>query len=150
MKGINMVPFVTYMPFILGALPFIVLIVIIVVIFRYHLGKKQLEHQQIMAAIEKGAPLPELRPIIQQKKEVDWIRSLTVGIAFLLMGIGMVIISLISFCYSIPDEDASFGLIIAAVVFLAIGAAGVCRGILRQKYDKALSDKSALNANNGQ
>jgi hypothetical protein len=139
------------MPFILGALPFLVSIVIIVIIFRYLLCKKQLEHQQIMAAIEKGTPLPELRPIIQQKKEVDWIRSLTVGIAFLLTGIGMAIVSLISFNYSPTDEDTSFGLLIVAVVLLAIGAAGVLSGILKRKTDKALSaDNSALDANHGQ
>jgi uncharacterized membrane protein len=138
------------MPFILGALPFVVLIVITVMLFRYLLSKKQLEHQQIIAAIEKGTPLPELKPIIQQKKEVDWIRSLTVGIAFLLMGVGMVIISLISFNYYSAD-NASFGLFIASVVLFAIGTAGIIRGILQRKYDKALSsDKSALNANNGQ
>jgi hypothetical protein len=135
-------------PFIVGSMPFIVVITLIVMLTWYHLNKKRLEHQQILAAIEKGTPLSELRPV--EKKGPDWIKSLTVGIAFMFMGGGMVIISLVSFKYYSAD-DASFGLFIASAVLLAIGIGGVVRGILLRKYDKALSsDKSALNANNGQ
>ena len=136
-------------PFILGSLPFIIIILLIVMLAWYFLAKKRFEHQQILAAIEKGTPLSELRPVKQ--KGPDWIKSLTVGIAFLLMGIGMAIVSLISFNYSIPDEDTSFGLLITAVVLLAIGAAGVLSGILKRKAEKAISsEKLALDANNGQ
>jgi hypothetical protein len=135
-------------PFIIGSLPFVVVICLIVMLTWYFLSKKRFEHQQILAAIEKGTPLSELRPV--EKKGVNWIKSLTVGIAFLLMGMGMVIVSLISFNYYSAD-DASFGLFIASAVFLAIGTAGIIRGILQRKYDKALSsDKSALDANQGQ
>lgn len=133
-----------------GFMPFIVPIAICAIVFWFLINKKRLEHQQIMAAIEKGTPLSELRPVELKKKEINWIKSLTTGIALLLIGIGMAIVSLISFCYSIPDEDASFGLIIAAVVLIAIGIAGIVRGILQRKTDKAFSsDKSALNANQG-
>ena len=143
------VPFVAYMPFLIGALPFIVGIIIIVVLFRYLLGKKQLEHQQIMAAIEKGTPLSELRPVKQEKKEVDWIKSLTGGITCLLIGSGLIIIML--FTNRCIFGDSRVGLFIA-VVLLAVGIARIIRGILRRKYDKAalLSDKSALDAKNGQ
>ena len=136
-------------PFIIGSLPFVVLISLIVMLTWYHLNKRRFEHQQILAAIEKGTPLSELRPI--EKKGADWIRSLTIGIAFLFIGIGMVIIASISVLSAYPDKDAGFGLFIASVVSLAFGTAITIRGLLLRKYDKALSsDKSALNANNGQ
>jgi hypothetical protein len=138
-------------PFVLGSLPFVVLISLIVMLTWYHLSKRRFEHQQILAAIEKGTPLSELMPVKQQKKEVNWIKNLTVGIAFLIMGIGMVIIASISKVSAYPDKDAGFGLFIASVIFLELGTASTIRGILLRKYDKALSsDKSALNANNGQ
>jgi predicted lysophospholipase L1 biosynthesis ABC-type transport system permease subunit len=148
----SLVPSVAYMPFIIGALPFIVVIVIFVVLFRYLLGKKQLEHQQIMAAIEKGTPLSELRPVSelrlakQQKKEVDWIKSLTTGIALLLIGLGLIII--VVFTNKCIFGDNRVGLFIA-VIFLAVGISKVLRGILKRKYDKAFADKSALDANQG-
>jgi cell division protein FtsW (lipid II flippase) len=138
------VPFVAYMPFIM---------VIFICAFgiTYAIVKKHFEHKQIMAAIEKGTPLSELRPVQQVKKVSDWMRRLTGGIALLLMGIGMAIIASASVVFDYPDRDAGFGLFIASVVFLAFGTASTIRGILLRKYDKALSsDKSALNANNGQ
>jgi hypothetical protein len=136
-------------PFIVGSMPFIMAIVLIVMLTRYHLNKKRFEHQQILAAIEKGTPLSELRPVKQTGP--NWIRSLTGGIALLLISIGMAIIASASVIFDFPDRDAGFGLFIASVVFLALGIASTIRGILLRKYDKALSsDKSALNANNGQ
>jgi hypothetical protein len=154
MKGINMVPQILASGAWVGLAPFIMMIAFFALLFWYLLNKRRLEHQQIMAAIEKGIPLSELRPIVKKGadwKWADWIRSLTTGIALLLIGIGMAIVSLSSFCYTTPDEDKSFGLSIAAVVLIAIGIAGIVRGILQRKVDKALSaDKSALNANQGQ
>ncbi|MGA2915650.1 MAG: DUF6249 domain-containing protein [Sedimentisphaerales bacterium] len=144
-----MVPPVAYMPFLLGFLPFIMIIAFFALLFWYLLNKKRLEHQQIMAAIEKGTPLSELRPLTQEKKEVDWIKSLTVGIALLLMGSGIIIIMLLTNKCIFGDNRVGLFL---AVIFLAVGIARVIRGILRRKYDKAalLSDKSALDAKNGQ
>lgn len=132
-------------------MPFVMVIAIVALVFWYLLNKKRLEHQQIMAAIEKGTPLSEIKPVELKKREINWIKSLTTGIALLLIGIGMAIVSLSSFCYTTPDEDKSFGLSIAAMVLIAIGIAGIVRGILQRKYDKAalLSDKSALDANQG-
>jgi hypothetical protein len=132
-------------------MPFVMIIAIVALVFWYLLNKKRLEHQQIMAAIEKGAPLSELRPVEQKKKEIDWIRSLTVGVAFLLMGSGWILMRFIGRGFCFTDTEANSGVSLAALVLIAIGIAGIIRGILQRKVDKALSsDKSALNANNGQ
>jgi hypothetical protein len=107
--------------------------------------------KQTIAAIEKNAPLSELRPVKQ--KGADWIRSLTDGIAFVLMGSGsVIIILLITKCCLYDDggflnSDAGVGLLIA-FVFFAFGIAGIIRSILQKKAEKTLSsDKSALDAN---
>lgn len=129
------------MPFISEALPFIFLIVIFALLFWYLLSKKRLEHQQIMAAIEKGTPLSELRPVKQKKNEVDWIKSLTGGITCLLIGLGIIIIMLFTSKCIFSFGDTRVGLFLA-IIFLAVGIAGIIRGILLRK--------SALNANQGQ
>jgi hypothetical protein len=150
LKGINMVLQILASGAWVGLAPFIMMIAFFALLFWYLLNKKRLEHQQIMAAIEKGTPLSELKPV--EKKGADWIKSLTVGIAFLLIGIGLaiVVLSVIFAGGNTLNEDTGFRLFIAAI-FLAIGIAGIIRGILRRKYDKAISsDKSALNTNNGQ
>jgi hypothetical protein len=109
--------------------------------------------KQTLAVIEKNAPLSEPRPVKQ--KGADWIRSLTDGIAFVLMGSGFItIILLVTRCCLYDDggflnSDAGAGLLIA-FVFFAFGIAGIIRGILQKKTEKALfADKSTLNANKG-
>jgi hypothetical protein len=153
MKGINMepsIPYIAYMPFIIGFLPFIVLIIIFILLFRLLLYKKRCEHQQIMTAIEKGIPFSELRPVTQKKKEVDWIKSLTTGIALLIIGLGIIIIMLFTSERIFSFGDTRVGLLLA-IIFLAVGIAGILRGILLRKAEKALSsEKLALDANHGQ
>jgi H+/gluconate symporter-like permease len=134
-------------PFVIASLPFIATIIAIIVIFWYFLSKKRLEHQQILAAIEKGTPLSELRPL--EKTGSDWIRSLTIGIAFLLMGLGIITIMLLTSKPIFSFGDARIGSFLA-VIFLAVGIARIIRGILQRKADKNLSSgKSALDADKG-
>ena len=141
----SLVPFVAYMPF-------ITVMVIFALLVWFLITKKRLEHQQIMAAIEKGTPLSKIKPVELKKREINWIKSLTTGIALLLIGSGWIIMRFTgrSFCYAYPG--ATSGISLAALVLIAIGIAGIVRGILQRKYDKAalLSDKSALDANQGQ
>jgi hypothetical protein len=133
--------------YIMGSLPFLIVIVLIVMLTWYFLNKKRLEHQQILAAIEKGTPLSELRPAKQ--KGPNWIINLSAGIGLSLMGLGLIAVVLsVTKCQL--NDDAGVGLFIA-LIFLTVGIARLIRGILQRKADKALSaDKSALDANHGQ
>jgi hypothetical protein len=104
------------------------------------------QSKQTIAAIEKNAPLSEPRPVKQ--KSADWIRSLTDGIAFVLMGLcSVIIILLVTRCCLYDDggflnSDAGAGLLIA-FVFFAFGIAGIIRSILQKKTKKILfSEKS--------
>ncbi len=90
---------------------------IIVVGVAYYL-KKRFEHKQIMAAIEKGTPLSELRP--PKQNGALWIKNLTFGIALIIIGLG------------IGLSGRGSGII--GLVLFAIGVAWVVRAWLNRKY----------------
>jgi len=115
---------------------------IIVIGLIYYL-KKRLEHKQILAAIEKGTPLSELRP----PKPVGplWIKYLTAGIALLIIGIGF---GLLLGFGPLIESDSYVGtpdgtMLFIAFVLAAIGAAWLIRGLLYRKYQPRVepSDK---------
>jgi hypothetical protein len=135
-------------PFILGSLPFIVVITLIVMNVWYKLAKKRLEHQQIMAAIEKGMSLSELRPL---QKGTNWIINLSAGIGLTLFGIGILAAVLWGTkARGQVNEESGMGFIVG-LVFLGIGITRLVRGILQRKYDKTLSsENSTLNSNQEQ
>lgn len=137
-------------PFIIGSLPFIIVIVLIISLTWYFLNKKRLEHQQILAAIEKGTPLSELMP--PKQKGPNWIINLSAGIGLSLMGLGLLVVILVATKCHI-EEDSGIALFVA-LVFLSVGITRLIRGIIQRKAEKA--DKSAenpdsaLDANHGQ
>ena len=108
---------------------------IIVIGVIYYL-KKRLEHKQILAAIEKGTPLSELRP----PKPVGpiWIKYLTSGIAYLIIAAG-----LLWWLGYTTDH------IWAPLILFAIGIAWVIRGLLYKKYQPSVepSNKNGLAVN---
>lgn len=96
------------------------LIPVIIIGVVYYL-KKRLEHKQIMAAIEKGTPLSELRPPKQNGRL--WIKNLTIGIALLVIGLGFFLVA--------PRGGPSPAI---ALVLIGVGAAWIVRGVLNRKY----------------
>ncbi|MBN1788723.1 MAG: hypothetical protein JW806_10080 [Sedimentisphaerales bacterium] len=139
-------------PFIIGALPFIVMITLVIMLTLYFLNKKRMEHQQIMAAIERGVPVSALIPLKQ--KGPNWIINLTSGIGLSLLGLGLIVVVLAATGCKIED-DSGIALFLA-LVFLTVGITRLIRGILQRKVDKeekanGNSDTAlALDANNGQ
>ncbi|UCC23120.1 MAG: hypothetical protein JSW23_03405 [Planctomycetota bacterium] len=103
---------------------------IIIVGLVYYL-KKRLEHKQILASIEKGTPLSELRP--PKPKGPLWIKNITTGITFLIIAAGFVCIPPM-FDGGMPFAQALFGHYIIATVFFAIGVSSLVRGLLQRKY----------------
>ncbi len=94
---------------------------VIVVGVIYYL-KKRLEHKQIMAAIEKGTPLSELRP--PKQNGTLWIRNLTVGIALLVIGVGCLM--------GLMGNDEV--VMVIALILIGVGIAWIIRGMLNRKY----------------
>ena len=85
---------------------------------------KRLEHKQILAAIEKGTPLSELKPPKQRQNGALWIRSFTFGIALLFIGLAYLVVG------PGPRGPMLFG----AFIFCGIGLAWLIRGLLYRKY----------------
>ena len=120
---------------------------VIIICVVYYL-KKRLEHRQIMAAIEKGVALSELRPV---KKAAPpgplWIKNLTAGIALLVIA-GAIILLRLFYVFRLAGRagfgDTIFFLGLAAV-FLALGISRLIRGLLQQKAEQ----QNQLNGSNG-
>ncbi len=100
------------------ALIIIALAIPVIVVGVVYYLRKRFEHKQIMAAIEKGTPLSELKPPKQNGSL--WIKNLTIGIALIIIGIG-------------TGLSGQWGGIIGLVLF-AIGVAWVVRAWLNRKY----------------
>ena len=96
------------------------LIPVIIIGVVYYL-KKRLEHKQIMVAIEKGTPLSELRPPKQNGRL--WIKNLTIGIAMLIVGIGLT--------FTIRHGGPTT---LIALVLIGLGVAWIIRGVLNRKH----------------
>lgn len=108
---------------------FIPVIVIAVVYFL----KKRLEHKQIMAAIEKGTSLSELRPA--KPADPVWIKNLTAGVTLLIIAAALLFIVLI--CRSDFDElEDLFGYFIVTAVLFTIGISRFIRGLLQRKIQQ--------------
>ena len=94
---------------------------IIVIGVVYYL-KKRLEHTQIMAAIEKGTPLSELRPPKPQPVGPVWIKYLSFGVGIMVTGAGLLLSSRRG-----PE-------VLIVPVILGVGVCLLVRGLLHRKY----------------
>ena len=98
----------------------------ILVIGLVYYSLKRLEHKQILAAIEKGTPLSELKPPKQKQNGALWIRNLTFGIAMLIIALSLMIIG--------PIRGSSAPGMLIISIFFGVGIAWLIRGLLYRKY----------------
>lgn len=106
----------------------VTLIVLIIGLISYF--EKRLEHKQILAAIEKGTPLSELRPTKPQVEGPAWIKYTSIGIALLIIALALLVIG----------DRGPFEFLCA--ILLGTGVAWIIRGLLHRKYypkEQALS-----------
>ena len=105
---------------------------IIIIGVIYYL-KKRLEHKQIMAAIEKGTPLSELRPA--EPTRPNWIRSISIGVALLIVSLPFLFMFLEPLIRR--DYVNQQGMFLFAILF-AIGLAFFIRGMLLRKAGRQM------------
>jgi len=96
---------------------------VIVIGVVYYL-KKRFEHKQIMAAIEKGTPLSELRPISPGPVGPMWIKHLSGGVLILAIGL--------AFLAAHPWMGS--GTTFVGIILCGVGIASMVRGLLSRKY----------------
>ena len=106
------------------ALIIIALAVPVIVVGVVYYLRKRFEHKQIMAAIEKGTPLSELRP--PKQNGALWIKNLTIGIALITIGL--------SFWFWGPGPSRGGVFSFVAFILFGIGVAWVVRALLYRKY----------------
>ncbi|MGA1980394.1 MAG: hypothetical protein ABSG99_07545 [Sedimentisphaerales bacterium] len=87
---------------------------------------KRLEHKQIMAAIEKGTPLSELRRPKPMSTGPEWIRHLTGGIIVLAVAFAFGFSELVGKLLG----KASF----VAIILCGVGISLIVRALLHRKY----------------
>ncbi len=87
---------------------------------------KRLEHKQILAAIEKGTPLSELKPPKKQLNGSLWIRTLTFGIALMIIGLSLIL--------AVGPRRMGGASTLLAFVLFGVGIAWLIRGLLYRKY----------------
>ena len=101
--------------------------------------KKKLDHKEILAAIEKGMPLSELKPAKTQKKfGPGWIKDMTTGIICLVIGVGLIpMVLMLTRSQAGQSEQGVFHVFwILPVVFLGNGIGQIISGVLRRKHEK--------------
>ena len=109
----------------------------IIVIGLVYYFKKKLDHKEILAAIEKGMPLSELKPA---KKRIisgpGWIHDLTKGITCLIIGLGLTPMAAL-----LSDRQGIYFLSwVLPLVFLGNGIGQIISGVLRRKHEKETID----------
>ena len=104
--------------------------------------KKRLEHKQIMAAIEKGIPLPDLKP--PKPKGSTWIKNFTAGITLLLLAAGFLCFGLFR---NYHNGFHSFGFrsgnFVLPLILFAVGISRLIRGLLQRKTELPRNQRSA-------
>lgn len=99
---------------------------------------KRLEHKQILAAIEKGTPLSELKPPKKQQNGLLWIKNFTFGIALMIIGLSLLLV--------VGPRRMGGASTLFALVFFAIGIAWMIRGLLYRKYQSQSQPLAKSNA----
>jgi len=97
---------------------------------------KRLEHKQILAAIEKGTPLSDLKRTKPEPVGPVWIKYLTGGITIIFIGLAFM------FGGAVWDRGGVGPFV--AFILCGIGIAWLVRGLLCRKYEI----QSRLSANN--
>ena len=98
---------------------------------------KRLEHKEILAAIEKGTPLSELKSRKPELAGPVWIKYLTGGIIFFFVGL--------AFLFGGAAWDHGGVGPFVAFILCGVGIAWLLRGLLYRKYEK----KGQLSVNGG-
>ena len=115
---------------------------------------KRLEHKRIIAAIEKGVPIPELGIVSKKQKKNEgpgWIKDQSKGITLLIIGLGIGFV-LWNFGSGLEDlvgmGSTPWVFWIIPIVFSDNGIGLIVRSRMRKKYEKPAPAEEDLSENN--
>ena len=116
----------------ISIMQFMLLLLPIILIIAYFFYKKRLEHKQILAAIEKGLPLTEIKP--PEHTGPQWIKNLTSGIVLLITTVGLAITMVIAHMGGADmTESRMLACFFICVILFAVGVSLIIRSILLRK-----------------
>ncbi len=107
--------------------------------------KRRMRHKEIMAAIEKGVPLTELK--INVGDSPKWVGSIYAAIVCLIIGLSVLIFAFIQMSKdgTMCHKDGTrcygefFGILFIGMIPLAFGIGNLVRGLLLRKAEKSLA-----------
>lgn len=108
----------------------------LILILLFFFYKKKLQHQQILAAMEKGIPVKDLL-VSPNEKEKGWILNISAGIGLLFVAIALAIAYYPAGIYEMKGNP---GLVILVAIPLVIAGIGLSR-LLRGIFQKAAAGK---------
>jgi len=114
--------------------------IVVLIVGQLYYSKRRLEHQQIMAAIDKGTALSEVG---LARPTTPWIRNLTWGVALLIVGIGLAGLWWNAFGEWMGAGQGwnaanclYIGPFILGLVVSAVGVSLIVRGLLRRAAER--------------
>jgi hypothetical protein len=120
----------------LGPIWATVLIILVIYLFRFFRAK--MKHKEILAAIEKGLPLPQQ---VFTPRIPNWITGIAIGIAFIVFSPAFVLVGLGAAQQVGNDLSAAVfgGTAFPSLIFLSIGLFFLIRGMLLRKHERQIS-----------
>jgi hypothetical protein len=118
----------------------IIIIVVFALLIRVIIA--HMRHKEIMAAIAKGIPVSELRPMRMGMRNKNWIGSISFGILIMPLGLYLIAIAVPlmrqwqpeSFLQG-PSGTLPILMSFGGVLFLGLGIANIVQGILLKKCE---------------
>lgn len=134
--GVDRVIVDPLMPMLISALFLFLILLPILFILGIVYHKKKFQHEQILAAMEKGIPISDLvaKPT-PRDKEINWVRSLSAGIGFMFIGAVLALLWVwMKEAPGVTSMDPKF--LIIPVITGGIGLIYLTRGLLQRGCEK--------------
>ena len=120
-------------PMMMSAVYLLLVMLPLVLILLFFFYKKKLQHQQILAAMDKGLPVKDLLEPPKQK-ETGWVANISAGIGLIFVGVALLLIYIPADVYKANSPNIL--LLIIPVVIFGIGLTRLIRGLFQKKSDK--------------
>jgi len=120
-------------PMFMSAVYFLLLLLPVIIILLFFFYKKKLQHQQILAAMEKGLPVKDLMDA-PKKKETGWIANISAGIGLIFIAVALLVMYAPAGIY-IANHPRNLLVAIPIVIF-GMGLTRLLRGYFQKKHEK--------------
>lgn len=131
-------------PMLMSAVYLFLLMLPIVIIMLFFFYRKKLQHQQIIAAIEKGHPISDLLAT-PAKKEKGWVSNISAGIGLIFVAGALLLLYIpagVYIAHNLPRNS----LVVIPIVLVGIGITRLIRGFYQKKEaDNADGEEAEAN-----